>query len=328
MQRIIAYHGDNTQTTAVCLAILTVLFMIERFKHGSHVWIDLYNPTAEEAREAMIEAHIPLSLMSDITTPTPRSSVSFVENTIKLMIDYPVVKRTDIERPHDIKFFVTKQALVTAHYEDITAFHTWKKEFEMYELLGKTDRMHGGLLFAGLMNVLYDALTKKLDYLDTQLESIEHEIFNEREKEMVLEISKVSRKLIAFKQALVAHGDVTHDARPHFIKLFGTKFEPQLRQLDDLYEHIMRRLSALTESASELRETNHALVSTKEGEVMKTLTIMAFVTFPLTLFSSLFGINSSHMPIMGQKYDFWIIVGIMTTIALSFFLYFRYKRWF
>jgi magnesium transporter len=90
----------------------------------------------------------------------------------------------------------------------------------------------------------------------------------------------------------------------------------------------MRRLAALTESASELRETNHALVSTKEGEVMKTLTIMAFVTFPLTLFSSLFGMNATHMPFMGRDYDFWIIVGIMVTIAISFFTYFRYKRWF
>ncbi|MFM2374195.1 MAG: hypothetical protein RLZZ234_190 [Candidatus Parcubacteria bacterium] len=302
--------------------------MIERYRSGSYLWIDLEKPTPEEAREAMLEARIPLELMSDVTTPTPRSAVAFASGVVKIMIDYPVVKRTDIERPHDIKFFITKNALVTAHYEDITAFHTWKKEFEMLALLGRTEKIHGGNLFTGLMNVLYDALAKKLDYLDTQLESIEHEIFNEHEKEMVLEISKVSRKLIAFKQALVAHGDVMHDAHPFLIKVFGAKFEPALGALDDLYEHIMRRLAALTESASELRETNHALVSTKEGEVMKTLTIMAFVTFPLTLFSSMFGMNASHMPFMGKPYDFWIIVCIMVTIAISFFTYFRYKKWF
>jgi magnesium transporter len=304
------------------------MVMIERYRSGSYLWIDLEKPTAEEAREAMLEARIPLELMSDITTPTPRSSVTHAGGVVKIMIDYPVVKRTDIERPHDIKFFITKTALVTAHYEDITAFHTWKKEFEMLALLGRTEKIHGGNLFTCLMNVLYDTLTKKLDYLDTQLESIEHEIFNEHEKEMVLEISKVSRKLIAFKQALVAHGDVMHDARPFLIKIFGTKFEPALGTLDDLYEHIMRRLAALTESASELRETNHALVSTKEGEVMKTLTIMAFVTFPLSLFSSMFGMNTNHTPIVGFEYDFWVIVSIMVGIATTFFIYFRYKRWF
>jgi magnesium transporter len=302
--------------------------MLERFKSGSSLWIDLEKPSADEARDVMLEAKIPIELMGDITTPTPRASVAVAPGAVKIMIDYPVVKRTDIERPHDVKFFITKNALVTAHYEDITAFHTWKKEFEMIALLGKAERLHGGYLFAGLMNVLYDALTKKLDYIDTQIESIEREIFHEREKEMVLEISKVSRKLIAFKQALIAHGEVMKDARPHLVKMFGTKFAPTLDALDNFYQHVMRRLNALTESASELRETNHALVNTKENEVMKTFSIMAFVTFPLTLISSMFGMNVQYMPFVLLPYGFWIIVGMMFTIAVSFFIYFRYKRWF
>lgn len=302
--------------------------MLERYTTGAYTWIDLMNPTAEEARDVMLEAKIPLELMSDVTVPTPRSSTSISGKVIKLMIDYPVVKRTDIERPHDIKFFVTKTHLVTVHYEDITVFHSFKRSFEVLSLLGKTERMHGGYLFASLMNALYDALTKKLDYLDTRVEAIEQEIFHEREKEMVLEISKVSRKLIAFKQAVVAHGDVMQDARPYFIALFGKKFETTLQELDEFYDHVMRRLVSLIESTSELRSTNHALVSTKENETMKTLTAMAFVTFPLTLFSSMFGMNAQHMPFIGQKYDFWIILGMMTTIAATLFLFFRYKKWF
>jgi magnesium transporter len=302
--------------------------MIERFTHGSNVWIDLEKPTAEEARDAMLEAKIPLELMSDVTTPTPRAAVAVSGGVVKIMIDYPTVKRTDIERPHDVKFYISKNALVTARYEDITAFHTWKKEFEMFELLGRTERMHGGHLFAGLMNVLYDAMTKKLDYIDTQIESIEREIFHEREKEMVLEISKVSRKLIAFKQALVAHGEVMQDARSHLVGIFGSKFEPTLTALDDFYGHVMRRLAALTESAAELRETNHALVNTKENEIMKTFSIMAFVTFPLTLLSSMFGMNAKSMPLVGEAHDFWIIVGIMFAVAVSLFVYFRYRKWF
>ena len=303
--------------------------MIERYKQGSYSWIDLEKPTAEEAREIMLETKIPVALMSDITTPTPRSAMhASASKVLKISIDYPVVKRTDIERPHDIKFFITKTTLVTAHYESITAFHAFKKEFEVSTLLGKAGKSHGGHVFLALMNTLYDALGQKLDYLEDQIEAIEHEIFREREKEMVLEISKVSRKLIAFKQALVAHGDVLEDARPHFIAMFGTSFQEALTPIFEHYEHIMRRLTALTESTSELRETNHALVSTKEGEVMKTLTVMAFIAFPLTFISSIFGMNATHIPIVGEQYDFYIIVGIMTCVAMSFFMYFKYKKWF
>lgn len=303
--------------------------MIERHTTGSCTWIDLLKPTAEEARDVMLEAQIPLELMSDVTVPTPRSSSTVSGRVIKIMIDYPVVKRTDIERPHDVKFYVTKTHLVTVHYEEITAFHSFKKSFEVLELIGgKGQKMHGGYLFAALMNTLYDALTKKLDYLDTQIEAIEQQIFHEREKEMVLEISKVSRKLIGFKQALVAHGDVMRDAHVYFLTVFGKSFEPPLRELDEFYDHVMRRLHSLIESATELRSTNHALVSTKENEIMKIFTIMAFVTFPLSLFSSIFGMNTLNTPVVGNGYDFWIIIGIMSAMATLFFLYFRYKKWF
>ncbi len=285
-------------------------------------------PTAEEARDIMIEAKLPIELMGDITTPTMRSTATMEGKVIKLMIDYPVVKRTDIERPHDIKFFVSKNTLVTVHYEDITALYSFKKSFEVLTLLGKTERMNGAHLFASLMNILYDALTKKLDYLDEQLEAIDHQILSGREKEMVFEISKISRKLITFKQSLIAHGDVMHDAHPFFVSVFGKSISPTLTELDEFYDHIMRRLHALTESVKELNETNQALLSTKEGEIMKTLTIMAFITFPLTLVSSVFGMNAVHMPLVGQEYDFWIILGMMTLMAGLFFVYFSYKRWF
>jgi LPXTG-motif cell wall-anchored protein len=54
---------------------------------------------------------------------------------------------------------------------------------------------------------------------------------------------------------------------------------------------------------------------------------MAFITFPLTLLSSLFGMNVQSAPIIGSRGDFWIIVGIMIMGAIGFFTYFKRKGW-
>jgi magnesium transporter len=303
--------------------------MLERFTHGKVAWIDLHKPTDDEVRDVMVSAKIPLELLTDVTGPVPRSGVATTDKVIKLMIDYPVVKRTDIERPHDIKFFITKDSLVTARYEDISAIYKFSREFEVLSILNKAGKhLHGGHIFAALMHILYDALVAKLDYLETQMETIDKEIFSGHEKEMVVEISKVTRKLITFRQTLIAHGDVMHDAHPHFERMFGPAFLTQLHELDEYYDHIMRRMVALSENVRELASTNSALLSTKEGEVMKTLTIMAFVTFPLTLMSSMFGMNVDNMPIIHSDYAFYIILGIMTVVALFLFAYFKVKRWF
>ena len=69
------------------------------------------------------------------------------------------------------------------------------------------------------------------------------------------------------------------------------------------------------------------MLTTKQNETIKTLTIMAFITFPLTLFSSMFGMNTEGTPIIGHQYDFWIIIAVMCTVAVFFFAFFKYKKW-
>ena len=60
---------------------------------------------------------------------------------------------------------------------------------------------------------------------------------------------------------------------------------------------------------------------------MKVLTIMAFITFPLSVIASIFGMNTKTLPIVGVPHDFWIIMGIMVFATIMFFALFKYKKW-
>jgi len=60
---------------------------------------------------------------------------------------------------------------------------------------------------------------------------------------------------------------------------------------------------------------------------MKVFTVLAFCTFPLTLIASVFAMRTNDTPIIGQPYDFQIIVGIMIVTALALFGWFRHKKW-
>ncbi len=110
-------------------------------------------------------------------------------------------------------------------------------------------------------------------------------------------------------------------------KFLGEEFIPYLRSLENdyyrLHNHIMRH----TDTLHEIRETNNSLLSTKEGETMRVLTIMAFLTFPLSLVVAILNSQLTHNPIHGLKYDFEIMLGITATIGASMLWYFKYKRW-
>ena len=302
--------------------------MITRYPQGSCTWVDLASPTAPEIREVMEQYGIPPALMADFNGPTRRGEASLMGKFVKVTLDFPVVKLTERERSQEIKFLVSKKVLITARYGDIPALHQFAKEFEVITTLKRAKKsLHGGNIFIALMDTLYDALDRELDSTETLLDNIEEEIFREHEREMVVEISRVSQRLITFRQILLNHEDILKHSQHHFEAVFPKAYMELMHDLEVTFDAIARHLSALTASVVELRETNNSLVSTKQNEVTKILTIMAFVTFPLSLFASLFGMNVEGMPLVGVDGGFWIIIAIMTVAAIGLFTYFKYKRW-
>lgn len=302
--------------------------MITRFEDGSLLWIDILRPTAEEVRELMEELSIPPSLVSDLTIQVPKSSAVTDGSVLKLTLDFPIVRRTDINHPHEVKFLVSKQYLVTVHYEEMEAIDKFKKQFELVATLHRASkRANGAHIFLALMTELYRTTSSKLDYIEAQLNDIEARILDGDEKKLVFEISRYSKKLICFKQTLKAHERVFAVAEPYAEAIFKQHFTKELQELQNEYTEQVRHTAALFESLNELRETNMALLTTKQNEIMKILTIMAFITFPLTLLTSMFGMNTETTPIVGKENDFWVIVGIMTAATISFFTFFKYKNW-
>lgn len=301
--------------------------MIDRFIHKSVTWYDVVNPTTEEVRELLKEVRFPAEFSGDLTTMIPRSDVHATKSAFKTTLDFPIVRRTDINHPHEIKFIATKSALITIRFEDVEALHRYGKEFEVLSMLSTSRGISGGVLFISLVSYLYDGLEQKLDYLENRLRDIEEEVFNGKEKEMVHSISEVGRRIITFRQTLMTHESVMRDMPEKMQTAFGKKTAEYVSEIISRHEHALARIRSVQRSLEELRETNTALLTIKQNEIMKILTIMAFITFPLTLFTSLFGMNTDTTPILGRENDFWIIVGIMGVVSIAFFAFFRYKRW-
>jgi magnesium transporter len=87
-------------------------------------------------------------------------------------------------------------------------------------------------------------------------------------------------------------------------------------------------LEAQKETLEELRQTNDSLLSAKTNNVMKTLTIITFATYPSILLAGIFGMNTKNAPIVGQPHDFLIIILLIILITSFTFGFFVYKRWF
>lgn len=302
--------------------------MFTRHILSACTWIDAINPTATEVHDLMEEFSLPPEFVGDLTTRSPRADMVARTGGVRFTIHLPIVKRTDISHPHEVKFIVTKRCLLTVRYEDIEAFHRYGKEFEVQSTLSRNQgTLTGWLLFLSLAEYLYGALDRKLDYIETRIQEVEQAIFLEREKENVFLISHLARRMIMFQQVLGSHEIVLEELPQAASAAFGAKGVTSLDSLIDYHRALTHRAATFSRTLTELRETNFAMLTTKQNEIIKILTIMAFITFPLTLFTSMFGMNTATTPIIGQPGDFWIILSIMVVVSIAFFVYFYYKKW-
>jgi magnesium transporter len=94
------------------------------------------------------------------------------------------------------------------------------------------------------------------------------------------------------------------------------------------YYKISKVLENVTEVLRELRETNNSLLSTKQNEIMKTLTIFTFFALPFTIITGFFQMNTKYTPIVNENYGWAVIIGIEILVMIIVFMIAKRKKWF
>jgi len=304
--------------------------MINRYSYKETVWVDVVDPTSEEIKEVQGEFNITASTIHELVSPSYKSRVDMHKDYIYLILHFPVFKHSHgDETKQEVDFIIGKNFLITARYASVDAMDKFAKIAEVNSILDRKDRQGTtGAIFFGIIQEIYRGLFHELEHVENRLLQAEEGIFGHREKEMVFALSEISRSLLNFKKSTDFHKEVLESLDFFGKKMFDENFSNQVHKILDEYSKVRSGIRNNMEFVSELRETNNSLLSTKQNEIMKTLTIMAFVTFPLTLIATLFGMNTVNTPILGWENDFWYIIAIMASGATGFFAFFKHKKWF
>ena len=263
----------------------------------------------------------------ELLLPTVKPRVEFHPNYVYTILHFPALRHTHKTIEQEIDFIIGSSFIITTHYEHLDPLHKFSKLFEVHSILDKSAGDSPGFLFFYMMKRLYKAVEHEIDYVRSDLGTIEQKIFGGHEVEMVVRISRSAHDLLNLRQTIEPHRDVLQALEKDGGTFFGQDFVPYLKALSNEYYRVHNHIMRHTEVLHELRETNNSLLSTKEGETMRVLTIMALLTFQLSLLVAVFGIDTEHNPVRGLPYDFWIIIAIVGLAGTAMLLYFKKKKW-
>jgi len=305
--------------------------MIKKYTLKDLTWIDVLKPTKEEVLILMEEYNIHPNVANNLLTETFKPLVDLHDNFIYLILHFPSLKHSHNNEPNqEIDFIIGKDFIITSRYEEIDSLHKFAKEFETIAILEKdknNEIQNSSYIFMLMMKKIYASIGDELDLIENSLEQAEDNIFKGKERQMVKKLSFISRDLLNTKQATNTHKETLESFAVAGKDFFLDDFKIIIEEIMNDYRKIRHNIEVNRDSLIELRDTNNSLLSTKQNETMKVLTIMAFVTFPLSLLASVFGMNTENTPIIGNIYDFWVIIGMMAFLTAIFFLFFKYKKW-
>ena len=107
--------------------------------------------------------------------------------------------------------------------------------------------------------------------------------------------------------------------------------EPLSFKFRDVYDHLVRladEANTFQDRMTGVLDAHLSFVSNRMNEVMKVLTLIATIFMPLTVLTSLYGMNVT-LPLLpgGAGAQFWDVVIMMGVMTGGMFWYFRRRGW-
>lgn len=287
------------------------------------------SPTEADIAPMAEEFHLHPLIAEELRRPSEREKVDSHSKYMYLIFHFPKYRHgEDRENPREIDFIIGKDFIITSHYEPIDLFLDVSKILETKSILDKFENEdNSGLIFYQIMKSLYDNLQHELDHIRRDLALAEKEVFIGNEDRMVHVLSKINKAMIDFRHPLRVHHEILESLDAKEEKVFGSTHEHYAEMTLGEYRKVWNRMENNRDLLMDLRDTNDSLFSAKTNSIMKNLTIMSFLTFPLTLLTGIFGMNTAHTPLAGLENGFWLILGIMAGTIVLMLALFKYNRW-
>ncbi len=298
--------------------------MINTYEYDNEKWIDIDHGTPEEIGKLMDTYKIHPFIAKDLTSVTRKPRVEYRDGYIYCVLHFPAWKHTHGEdKNQEVDFVIGKNLLITARYDTIDSLHKFSKTLEVREVLEKVKidrRTHA--IFVEMLHELYIGIFEEFAAIEDITEDITSQIFHGKEKEMVVAISEVTRTLLDFKRVTDMHHEILESLHAHGKKIFGEEFGEEMESIILDYLKINTTIRSNLDMLRELRDTNNSLVSTRQNETIKQLTVMGFIILPLNLIAVIFPI-----PYVGGATGFWFLILIMLASTVATLLYAEHKKW-
>jgi magnesium transporter len=292
------------------------------------VWVDIIHPGEPEIQ--WLRAHYnfhPLHL-DDTLSKIQRPKVDVTEGYVFIVMHFPVYsKLARVTTPSEVDIFVGRDYVITAHQGNLRPLIRFFNQcLEDPQARAQAMERSTPYLVYLILDKLVDYCFPILNKIAANIEQVEDSIFEENVRRTIQEISIIRRDIIAFRRIIKPLLPVVANLDRKLQPFAQEDMEEYFGDILDHLNKIWDTLEDYKEVIEGLSDTINSLTSNRINEIIKVLTLISVILLPLTVISSIYGMNIS-LPAQEHPYAFEMVVGVMLLVIISMLAFFRWRKW-
>jgi magnesium transporter len=294
--------------------------------HGL-TWIHLDRPTQEEST-ALAERFgwHPLDV-EDVLSKRQRPKIDEYADYRFVVLHFPVYDKT-IGRLNaaELDVFIGPDYLVTLPNVELLPVARLFARCSEEELRDNLFSKGSGYLLYHVLDDLFDYCFPILDKIGYKLDRVEDEMFEGRSAEVVRDLSNVKQEIISYRKIIKPERSTLRLLERHVERFLPEELELYFDDIVDAAERIWDLLDNYKEVVEALEDTNESVLSHRQNDVLRVLTIFSVTLLPLTVLTGLFGMNVAF-PGEGTREAFWLVLALLLGTLIAMVGFFRWRRW-
>jgi magnesium transporter len=304
---------------------------LQEITWGDLKWIYIEQPTETEIEYlAQNYPFHPLDL-DDCLSRIQRPKIDEYKEYRFIVLHFPIFsKEARVTLPSQVSIFIGKDYLITLHAGDLNPLAKFFRDCQLNEESRNQNMKSSGFLLYRIVDRLVDYCFPILTKIMNNIEKVEDDIFDTKQRQTVEEISILRRDIISYRRVIWPLRAVISTLERKTAKYTPEDLEAYWGDIVDHVDKIWDNLDECKEIIEGLEDTNDSLYSHRTNEVIRILTIMATIMLPLTVVASIYGMNvrlPGGQDAQGGLLSFGIIMMIMVAVIIGMLYFFRRRHW-
>ncbi len=183
-------------------------------------------------------------------------------------------------------------------------------------------------LTLSLVRAILHDYSNTVEFIGDRIENLEGAIFADDSKDLLEELNTYNTE-IAFLNKIIRP---TKDTVVNLCRSDSDLINQERSQY--MISHLTDSMFIVSDAAENYRtmlhdhlNIYHTNVASKLNEMFRVLTIFSVIFVPLTFIAGIYGMNFEYIPELGYPWGYFVVWGVMITMAVGMLIYFKRKNW-